>query len=501
MDRQPTVDDVTQAASRLGVELKPDEAEVYRRHVLEQLAAYEAVLAMPYPEQLITTSSGRDTGHAPRTDEDPRGAWRWRCDISSGAEGLLSGKTISFKDNIAVAGLPMGLGAPEFDTYVPDFDATIVTRVLDAGGRIIGKNTMSPISTRAFRPPTNPLDESRTPGGSSNGSGVAVAAGEVDISFGGDQGGSIRIPAAYTGIVGLKPTFGLVSHAGATFLAEPSIDHVGPMARTTRDVAVALQAVAGHDPLDPRSTKEIPESLDVLSALDAGVEGLRIGVLEEGFAGAEQDIADALDRALERLQARGAIVTRVSVPEHNIVNQAFLPLRTDGGRALYDANFAAFGAKGFYPGSLMRALRRFFAEDPMRVPPGSLLRHVAADLASQIFGGAVYAKAQNIRPALVGAYDRVLEDHDVLVMPTAKSFPEILATPPADPLAALDAALAQSAWPGAVNTQPFNYTGHPALATPCPTGGALPASMQIVGKHLGDALVLRVGQALESLNS
>ncbi len=150
-------------------------------------------------------------------------------------------------------------------------------------------------------------------GGSSSGSAAAVAAGEVDISFGGDQGGSIRIPAAFCGIIGHKPTFGLVSHFGIGFGADQSIDYTGPMARTVADAAAALQATAGYDPYDPRQTRDVPTRMDVLGRLADGVSGLRLGVLEEGFEEAEADVHDLVLAAVDVLARLGADVSKVSI--------------------------------------------------------------------------------------------------------------------------------------------------------------------------------------------
>src|ERR1700736_4562114 len=213
------------------------------------------------------------------------------CHIEGAPDGLLSGKAVSYKDHIAVAGVPMSFGSFALEGFTPDFDATVVTRVLQSGGTIVGKNVMNGLSggfgtgggIGDYGRPLNPHNHEHVTGGSSSGSGAAVAAGEVDISFGGDQGGSIRIPAAFCGTVGLKPTFGLISHFGICFGADHSIDYTGPMARTVADAAAALQATAGYDPYDPRQTRDVPTRIDVLGRLADGVAGLRIGVLQEGF--------------------------------------------------------------------------------------------------------------------------------------------------------------------------------------------------------------------------
>src|SRR5262249_52834293 len=180
-----------------------------------------------------------------------------------------------YKDHIAVAGVPMSFGTFALEGFTPDFDATVVTRALQAGGTVIGKNVMNGLSGGFgtgggfgdYGRPLNPHNTQHVTGGSSSGSGAAGAAGQVDISFGGDQGGSIRIPAAFCGTLGLKPTFGLVSHFGIGFGSDQSVDYTGPLARTSEDVAAALEATAGFDPLDPRQTRHVPQRMDALGGL------------------------------------------------------------------------------------------------------------------------------------------------------------------------------------------------------------------------------------------
>ena len=315
----PDVDEVVAVAKELGIHLGPDEALLYRKHLMEQLrdldTFVQARLEEPRPPMV---SAARQPGHRPSPEEDPLNAWMWRCRIEGAATGVLAGKTVSYKDHIAVAGMPMSFGSFALEGFVPDFDATVVTRVLQAGGTVIGKNVMNGLSggfgtggaIGDYGRPLNPHHHEHVTGGSSSGSGAAVAAGEVDISFGGDQGGSIRIPAAFCGIIGHKPTFGLVSHFGIGFGSDQSIDYTGPMARTVEDAAAALQATAGHDPYDPRQTRDVSIRMDVLGRLADGVAGLRIGVLQEGFDEAEGDVRDLVLAAVDVLARTGAEVSK-----------------------------------------------------------------------------------------------------------------------------------------------------------------------------------------------
>jgi amidase len=348
--------------------------------------------------------------------------------------------------------------------------------------------------------PLNPHDPERITGGSSSGSGAALAAGEVDISFGGDQGGSIRLPAAYCGVVGLKPTFGLVSHFAVGFAAEPSVDHVGPMARTVPDVAAALQAVAGYDDYDPRQRRGIPESIDALSDLDGGVRGLRIGILEEGFADPiEPKVAEGVMAAVSTLEKLGAEVSRISVPQHAQIDSVYAALVFEGARAIHDTGFFGIGAKTYYPASIITAIDRMWRLHGDMMQPRTKLNHLLAELSRRNYHGGVYAKAHNVRPSYVAAFDRALAKVDVLAMPTVRNIAPRVEAEPTDPEAAITASLRRN-WimmPMTHNTKPTNYTGHPALALPCGKVDGMPISLQLVGNFLADPLLLRVAYAFQ----
>jgi amidase len=417
---------------------------------------------------------------------------------------VLDGKTVSYKDHIAVAGMPMSFGSFALEGLVPDFDATVVTRALQSGGTVVGKNVMNGLSggfgtggaIGDYGRPLNPHHHDHVTGGSSSGSAAAVAAGEVDISFGGDQGGSIRIPAAFCGIVGHKPTFGLVSHFGIGFGSDQSIDYTGPMTRTVEDAAAALQATAGHDPYDPRQTRDVPARLEVLGGLTGGVAGLRIGVLQEGFDGAEDDVRDLVLAAVDVLARAGAEVSKVSVPAHHAVRTAQAALSGEGALAVFRTGFFGAFTRTYYPAPVIAAINRLWAAQADVLAPRTKLSLIAAELTRRSYHGRVYAKAQNVRPAYIKAYDAALADVDVLVMPTC-----LVTAPrnhrPATFLEAVEDNLTAMAKGFSRNTQPFNYTGHPALALPVGKSGGLPVSMQLVGRFFDDALVLRVAHAYQ----
>ena len=318
-----------------------------------------------------------------------------------------------------------------------------------------------------------------------------MAAGEVDISFGGDQAGSIRIPAAYSGTVGHKPTFGLLSHFGISFGSDQSIDYTGPLTRTVEDAAATLQATAGYDSYDPRQTRDIPISIDMLSQLADGVSGLRIGVLEEGFDDAEVEVRDLVMAAVDVLAEAGADVSRVSVPEHHTVRAAYAALTGEGALAVLKTGFFGAFTRTYYPADVISAINKLWDTQADVLAPRSKLSLIAAELGRRNYHGRAYAKAQNVRPTFIKAYDAVLADVDVLVMPTC-----IMTAPknhtPGTYLEAIEENLATSNSSGSRNTMPFNYTGHPALALPVGKSSAgLPVSMQLVGRFLDDPLLMR----------
>ena len=504
----PEVDEVVAVAKELGIHLGPDEAAVYRKHLMELMGKVDtfvqARLDEPKPPMV---SADREPGYRPSSDEDPLNAWMWKCRIEGTAEGLLAGKTVSYKDHIAVAGLPMSFGSFALEGFIPDFDATVVTRVLNEGGTIIGKNVMNGLSggfgtggaIGDYGRPLNPHNHDHVTGGSSSGSAAAVAAREVDISFGGDQGGSIRIPAAFSGIVGHKPTFGLLSHFGIGFGSDQSIDYTGPMTRTVEDAAATLQATAGHDPYDPRQTGDVPKSIDVLGQLADGVSGLRIGVLEEGFKDAEVDVRDLVMAAVDVLAEAGADVSNVSIPEHHTVSAAHAALSGEGALAIFKTGFFGAFTRTYYPASIIAAINKMWASQADVLAPRSKLSLIAAELSRRNYHGRVYAKAQNVRPTYVKAYDTALANVDMLVLPTC-----IMTAPknhvPGSYLEAVEDNLATIYSSGSRNTLPFNYTGHPALALPVGKSSAgLPVSMQLVGRFFDDPLLMRAAYAYQHM--
>ena len=502
----PDVDEVVAVAKELGIHLGPDEAVKYRKYLMEQMEQLDTfVQARLEEDKPQMVSSARKPGYRPSLEEDPLNAWMWKCQIEGATEGLLAGKTVSYKDHVAVAGMPMSFGSFALEGFIPDFDATIVTRVLKEGGTIIGKNVMNGLSggfgtggaIGDYGRPLNPHNHDHVTGGSSAGSAAAVAASEVDISFGGDQGGSIRIPAAFSGIIGHKPTFGLLSHFGIGFGSDQSIDYTGPMTRTVEDAAATLQATAGYDPYDPRQTRDVPNTIDMLGRLEDGISGLRVGVLQQGFDDAEVDVHDLVMAAIDTLAEAGADVSKVSIPEHHEIRAAQAALTGEGALAVFKTGFFGAFTRTYYPASIIAAINKMWASQADLLTPRNKLSLIAAELSRRNYHGRVYAKAQNVRPTYIKAYDAVLANIDLLVMPTC-----IMTAPknhtPGSYLEAVEDNLATMNSTSSRNTLPFNYTGHPALALPVGKSSAgLPVSMQLVGRFFDDPLLMRAAYAYQ----
>lgn len=507
-DPQPEL--IIESAARRGLTLSLDEANQLLglgQGLLrgsERLAHAEAFT--------LPTRHPRLPGWTPDPADNELGAWAWRCDISGSPAGLLTDRTIVLKDIIPIAGMPMSGGSAILQGHVSGFDATVTTRVLDAGGRIVGVGAtedlcLSGASVSAVTGQVrNPRDPLRSAGGSSSGVAALIASGTVDAGIGADQGGSIRIPSSLTGIFGLKPTYGLVPYTGAAPI-DVSLDHLGPMAATVENVARLLQSIAGFDDgLDPRQRTEVVAD-DYLSAIaDADVTGLRIGVLTEGFGEDSNGIGDAgidatVRDAVAELEARGAIVTTVSVPQHALAMDMHGALLLQGASEfMIRGNGTGLPGKGFYDEGIGQASAagmalhgdQLFASVKYAIAMGGYLWDA--------YGGAYYARAQNLAVQLRRSYDAVfagsdVEGVDVIVMPTTRKQAPLLPTEPVPGLDAVDLALD----PGLIgNTCAFNHTGHPALNVPIGPLNGLPVGMMLVGAWYSEATLLRVARVLEA---
>jgi amidase len=342
-------------------------------------------------------------------------------------------------------------------------------------------------------PVHNPYKYGYAAGGSSSGSGALVGAGEVEMAIGGDQGGSVRMPACWSGCYGMKPTHGLVPYTGVMPI-EATIDHTGPMTATVADNALLLEVIAGADGLDPRQYNVRVDKYT--TALGRGVSGLRIGVVTEGFnrAESEPDVDQKVRAGAERFRALGATVEEVSIPMHLDGPAIWTPIALEGLQAqMMAGNGMGFNWKGMYTTSLLDAHAnwRARANELSRTLKISML---IGEYFIRSYRGHFYAKAQNLGRALTKAYDDVLARYDLLLMPTLP-----MKATPLPPSNAPLALYCQRGFEMLGNTCAFDVTGHPAMSVPCGMSQGLPIGMMLVARHYNESTIYRAAHAFEQL--
>ncbi len=495
MVKPPTAKQLKEISEGFGLHLGDEEVQSYLGLLEGTLASYQRLEQIVEPE--LPVHYPRSGGSRP--EENPLGAWyRW-CSIQGAEDGPLSGKRVVIKDNVCVAGVPMMNGTSTLEGYVPEFDATIVTRILDAGAEIVGKAVCEHLCfsggshTSDSGPVLNPHDHSRSAGGSSSGSAALVATGECDMAIGGDQGGSIRMPASWCGVYGLKGTHGLVPYTGV-FPIEITLDHVGPIAASVRNVALLLQAIAGEDGLDPRQ-KDVQVG-GYVEARNGDVQGLRVGIVAEGFGwpGLSEEDVDGLVRESARVfEELGAEVTEVSVPMHRDGLHIWNGIAIEGATELMvRGNSMGTNWKGHYSTSLLDAYARGRTTRADDLSETVKLTMLAGQYLRESYHGRYYAIAQNLGRKLTAAYDEALNQVDLLVMPTLPM--------KATPLPAADAPIEEVVARGLEminNTAPFDVSGHPAMTVPCGLSDGLPVGMMLVGRKWEETTVLRAAHAFE----
>ena len=495
--QQPTHEQMAEIAEQLGLSLTPTQVEEYLALMVPTVAAYNALDRMP--DNLPRVKYPRTPGHMPSADENPYNAWYYKSEIPGAKKGPLAGKTFAIKDNVCVAGVPMMNGSSTLEGYVPDVDATVVERILDAGGTILGKSHCELFCfsggshTGSRGPVLNPRNPLHAAGGSSSGSGALVAAGEVDMAIAGDQGGSIRMPAAFCGVVGMKATHGLVPYTGIMPI-EATIDHVGPITRTVADNALFLEVIAGPDGLDPRQLHDL-KTARYTQALGAGVKGMKIGVVKEGFLlpNAESDVNDCVLKGAALLRKLGAKVEEISVPVHGGPGQAvWSAIAHEGAQMqMMHGNGFGFNWKGLYVPSLMKA-HDGWRERADELSPSLKVTMLMGQFMLNQHRGLYYAKAQNLVRMIRAGYDAALAEYDLLLMPTVP----IKASRLPGPDASITEVCAR-AFEMIGNTAPTDATGHPALAMPCGESQGLPVSMMLIGKHWDEMTIYRAASAFE----
>lgn len=404
--------------------------------------------------------------------------------------GPLAGVPIAVKDNICTRGVRTTAASRMLEDFIPPFDATVIQRLRDADAVIIGKTNLdefamgSSTENSAFGNTRNPWDLERVPGGSSGGSAAAVAASQAPLALGSDTGGSIRQPAAFCGVVGLKPTYGRVSRHGLIAMA-PSLDHIGPLAGTVSDVALLLQVIAGHDEYDGTSARQaVP---DYMAALNGDIRGTRIGVVDEYMAYAEPTVLTRIHEAIDMLKSRGAVVETVSLPHTRYVPatyQAIMAAEASSSLARYDGirygHRSNFATKSVVDLTARSRGEGFGPEVKRRVLLGTYI--LLKENQAQYF-----YKAQQLRQIIKREFDEALQKFDLLLMPAAPT--------PAFPLGSrLDP---QEMYRADLCTPALNLAGVPGISLPCGFVDGLPVGLQLVGRPFAEEVLLRVAKVYQ----
>lgn len=416
--------------------------------------------------------------------------------LVAGTAGPLAGMVVAIKDNICIQGGPATCASRILENFRSLYDATVIKKLSDADAILIGKTNLdefamgSSTENSAFGAVKNPVDETRVPGGSSGGSCVAVAAEMAMTALGSDTGGSIRQPAAFCGIVGLKPTYGRVSRYGLVALSS-SFDQIGPFAHTVRDAATVLNIIAGHDPNDSTSA-DIPVP-DYTAALTRDVKGLRIGIAREAFGeGLQEDTRRAIERVLELLRAQGATIEEISLPHSEYTTATYYILMTaeaSSNLARYDG--ARYGYRSPHPHDLAEMYTKsrsegFGAEVKRRIMLGTYVLSAG-------YYDAYYRKAQKVRRLIQQDFFTAYKKVDCIISPVSPTTAFKCGEKTDDPL---------QMYLMDIYTVSANLAGIPAISIPCGKDSrGLPIGLQISGKQFDETTILRCADQIESLIS
>ena len=420
-----------------------------------------------------------------------RAARRVDAEVAHGRDpGVLAGVPVALKDNLCQRGVPTTCSSRILEGWRPPYSATVVDRLLAAGAVPVGKTNLdefamgSSTETSAFGPTRNPLDPTRVPGGSSGGSAAAVAAGMTPISLGSDTGGSIRQPAALCGLVGVKPTYGLVSRYGLIAFAS-SLDQIGPFAATVADAAAVLEVIAGHDPMDSTSLPEASPSLR--AHLDDGVAGQTVGLVRELLEGADAEIVAAVERAAEVLAGAGANVLEISIPELHLGLSAYYliaPAEASSNLARYDGVRYGLRVDGEDVTAMNEMTRSagFGDEVKRRIMLGTYALSAG-------YYDAYYGQALKVRTRMIEAFARAYAQCDLLLGATTPTVAFEIGAKAQDPMAM---------YLSDVFTIPTNLAGEAALSVPFGVGASgLPIGVQLLGPGRSEARLFAAAAVLE----
>ncbi|MGB9780384.1 Asp-tRNA(Asn)/Glu-tRNA(Gln) amidotransferase subunit GatA [Caldanaerobacter sp.] len=411
--------------------------------------------------------------------------------IKKGEAKDLTGIPVIIKDNISTEGIRTTCSSKMLENYIPPYNATVVERLLGDGAVILGKSNLdefamgSSTENSAFKTTKNPWDLSRVPGGSSGGSAAAVAASEAAFALGSDTGGSIRQPASLCGVVGMKPTYGLVSRYGLVAFAS-SLDQIGPFTKDVTDCAIVMNSIAGHDPMDSTSVKI--DKPDYTSYLKEEIKGLKIGVAKEFFgSGIEEGVKKTVEEAIKVFEDLGGEIVDISIPYVEYALPAYYIIASaeaSSNLARYDGIRYGHFAKNYEDLIDMYMVARsegFGKEVKRRIMLGTYAL-------SSGYYDAYYKKALKVRTLIKNDFERAFEKCDVIVGPTSPTVAFKIGERANDPL---------SMYLADIYTVSVNIAGLPAISIPCGLSDGLPVGLQIIGKHFDEGTVLNVAYAFE----
>ena len=452
----------------------------------EAAAAYLAAISEKEPQvgAYLTVTEEAALSAAERIDEKRAGGETLP---------LLAGVPCGIKDNICTKGVPTTCASRMLEHFVPPYDATVMEKLSAQGAVMLGKLNMdefamgSSTENSYFKPTRNPRDLERVPGGSSGGSAAAVAAGEAAFTLGSDTGGSIRQPAAFCGVVGMKPTYGLVSRYGLIAFAS-SLDQIGPLTKNVYDNAMVLEAICGHDERD--STSLPGSALPMTKDIEGGVKGMRFALPKEYFSAAlSPEIAAAIRAAADRLETMGAQVDEVSLGNLDAALPAYYVISSaEASSNLSRFDGVKYGFRAENVGDIHDLYKKtrsqgFGREVKRRIMLGSFVLSAG-------YYDAYYKKALQVRTLVKNAFDKVFETYDAVLSPVAPTTAYKLGEKTTDPL---------EMYMGDVYTVPINIAGLPALSLPCGADSqGLPIGMQLIGKPFSEPTLYRAGFAFET---
>jgi Asp-tRNA(Asn)/Glu-tRNA(Gln) amidotransferase A subunit family amidase len=493
-------DEIRSLSASIDLHLSDEQLTAYARQINNSLGWYEELDAYGHSGE-PSHPTPTDIRYNPDAEKDPLNAFITRFSLSSSSTGgKLDGMDIAIKDNIAVAGVPMTCGSRTFEGVVPQRHATVVKRLLDAGANLVGKTNMDELAygptgeTSQFGPTHNPVDPDHVTGGSSSGSGAAVGNGDVDAALGSDTGGSVRIPAAFCGAVGVKPSWGVVPRFGFVELAY-TLDHIGPIAKDIDTAAVVMDAIAGVDRSDPSSERSnrLSQSFETATSNPSDIESLSIGLPQEFFDDhVSDDVRDVIDTTVDATESAGATIEKLSIPtvadavsiSNAIMASEFaatirargVPLRRNVASDVpwQDAFTAALHTHGHNLGDIVK---RKLIEGTY------LLEH---------YDGRHYVRARAGCRKLQDEFAAAFDEVDILLTPTLPVVAPEIGEWSADSYG--------ETVPIAVNTRPVNLAGLPAVTLPAGTREGLPVGLQIIGPAYEDPQVLAAARAIEDVS-